>query len=324
MTSNRKISVIIPVKNRAQLIVPTLDNLLAQSLQPYEIIVVDDESTDYLPQVINEYKDRVVFIKNKGKGPGAGRNTGLAIATGDTIQFFDSDDLMTSNKLELQSIALDNSISGMVYSPYFMAYQEENGAWKQKDVVMNYDPFSSKITLRTALIRGWNIITQACLFDTELIKKNKPWNEQLMTHEDYLYLFNLSKFVQMPVHVPGCAVLYRQHNSQLTDSQTKQVEKGQNMLYVLEKMWEEINLFEKKKNVDILILQTRIYECLKYMKSKDIKFEHLNTNRQKLFFAFWRIYQKIGRKLTGSDWQPMHGVNTSKELFSKYLTDIVA
>jgi glycosyltransferase involved in cell wall biosynthesis len=112
------VSVIIPVKNRAELLRKTLDNLLAQSKKPEEIIVVDDHSTDGIQLVIFDYITDCIFLNNKGKGPGAARNLGLSVATGKYIQFFDSDDLMTKNKLEVQAKILLTSDNGAVYCPY--------------------------------------------------------------------------------------------------------------------------------------------------------------------------------------------------------------
>src|SRR4051794_41025426 len=116
-----KVSVIIPVKNRASLLPETLDNILNQSLKPYEIIIINDHSEDDLREVQNRYKNDVTFIDSKGTGPGAARNTGYEISTGDYIQFFDSDDLVTIDKLEEQARLLSSTGSGMAYCPHFKA-----------------------------------------------------------------------------------------------------------------------------------------------------------------------------------------------------------
>src|SRR6478609_5991539 len=116
-----KVTVIIPVKNRAHLLPVTLDNVLGQTLTPYEVIVVDDYSTDNIEAVIKRYSKEVIFTKSKGRGPGGGRNTGLEIATGNVIQFFDSDDLMTKNKLQVQSTVLHKRNVDFVYGPFVKA-----------------------------------------------------------------------------------------------------------------------------------------------------------------------------------------------------------
>ena len=101
------ISIIIPTYNRRHLIGTTIDNLLQQTHPAHEIIVVDDYSTDGTVEWLNTtYGNKLIVLTNKGKGPGAARNTGFQASTGNYIKFFDSDDVMTHNTLEEQLQAL--------------------------------------------------------------------------------------------------------------------------------------------------------------------------------------------------------------------------
>jgi glycosyltransferase involved in cell wall biosynthesis len=87
-------SVIIPTYNRASLIAETLDSVFAQTFSDYEVIVVDDGSTDDTTQVLEAYVDRVRLLRQAtNKGPGAARNLGAAAAQGRYLAFLDSDDL---------------------------------------------------------------------------------------------------------------------------------------------------------------------------------------------------------------------------------------
>lgn len=106
-----KISVIIPTFNRAHTLKETLNSVAAQSYRNWECIVVDDGSTDATEEIIASYlKDqRFQFIKrpeNMQKGACTCRNIGISNATGDYFQFLDSDDLLSSNKFEIQLNAL--------------------------------------------------------------------------------------------------------------------------------------------------------------------------------------------------------------------------
>ncbi|MBC7451834.1 MAG: glycosyltransferase family 2 protein, partial [Cytophagales bacterium] len=182
------ISVIIPVKNRADLISDTLNSILNQSRPPHEIILVDDASTDTLKQVIEPYGERITYLKSRGQGPGAARNTGLAHARGEYIQFFDSDDIMSVNKLEVQASLLENnSDAGFVYGPYVAAREVEH-QWFASDVIMQYFPLSQR-PLQHMIAEGWCAITQSCLFDRKVIEKAGLWREDLMTHEDKEYWY---------------------------------------------------------------------------------------------------------------------------------------
>jgi glycosyltransferase involved in cell wall biosynthesis len=311
-SSSARISVIIPVKNRADLLVLTLDNLLAQTLQPYELIVVDDNSNDRLPEVIQQYKEKVVFLKNKGHGPGAGRNTGIQIATGNYIQFFDSDDLMTLNKLEVQSNLLQKNSAGMVVSPEIPASYID-GQWQMVDAIKQYSPLPPSLSFTDCILRGWNITTQSCMFSADLIKDVGAWNEEVFTHEDYWYLFNVSLLIDKPLHTNQCAVFYRQHTAQLTDNHTKTNQRAENYAKVMR--WIEDSLTHKKIKADFLskqIFSVRLAEACNSVHDTSKKVSKLHN-------IMWRVHQKMGRMQTQTNWQPIHGVTTDTNIFEAYL-----
>jgi glycosyltransferase involved in cell wall biosynthesis len=98
-------SIVIPTYNRANLLCPTLKSVLNQSFTDYEVILVDDGSTDETPQVIeNEFgtDTKLVYIRKKNEERSIARNTGIAQAKGEFIVFFDSDDLM--HPIHLQTL----------------------------------------------------------------------------------------------------------------------------------------------------------------------------------------------------------------------------
>jgi hypothetical protein len=87
------ISVVIPTYNRADLLGETLDAVLAQTLKPAEIIVVDDGSTDSTEAVLARFAPQVQHVRIKNSGELVARNIGLRAATGDLVAFCDSDDV---------------------------------------------------------------------------------------------------------------------------------------------------------------------------------------------------------------------------------------
>ena len=106
MNKKPTVSIIIPTYNRAHLVGRAIESVLNQTYQDFEIIVVDDDSTDNTQKVVNEFqkKDkRIKYIKmNVNKGSAAARNIGIKIARGDYIAFLDSDDEWLPEKLEKQ------------------------------------------------------------------------------------------------------------------------------------------------------------------------------------------------------------------------------
>ena len=101
------ISCIVPVYNGARYVAEALDSILAQTLRPTEIIVVDDGSTDTTAEVVNGYAQDVTYLRQSNAGPASARNRGIAIATGDFLAFLDADDLWHADKLERQIAALN-------------------------------------------------------------------------------------------------------------------------------------------------------------------------------------------------------------------------
>ncbi len=100
------VSVVIPVHNRARLLGRAVDSVLAQTYPHYEIIIVDDGSTDDTPQaaaaLAQAHPDRIRVLAQPNRGPGPAREQGRLAARGEFIQYVDSDDLLDVQKLERQ------------------------------------------------------------------------------------------------------------------------------------------------------------------------------------------------------------------------------
>lgn len=109
-SGKRRVSVVIPTFNRADLLGTALASVLKQSYPAYEIVVVDDCSTDGTRQVVEAFRDgRIRYIRHeRNRGGSAARNTGIRAAIGDYIAFLDDDDEWEPNKIEVQLRALEN------------------------------------------------------------------------------------------------------------------------------------------------------------------------------------------------------------------------
>ena len=115
------VSVVIPTYNAAQYLPESIESVLSQSWQDFEIIIVDDGSTDNTQEVVgafNSIKIRYVRQENSG-GPSRPRNVGIHHARGKYISLFDSDDLMSRNKLaEAVSFLEQYSDLGLVFANF--------------------------------------------------------------------------------------------------------------------------------------------------------------------------------------------------------------
>jgi glycosyltransferase involved in cell wall biosynthesis len=102
-TTPNTITAIIPVHNGERHLAEAIQSVLAQTLPPGEIIVVDDGSTDASAAIAQSFGAPVRVLAQPNLGPAAARNLGLAHATGDLLAFLDADDLWTPNKLARQA-----------------------------------------------------------------------------------------------------------------------------------------------------------------------------------------------------------------------------
>ena len=120
-------STVIPVFNRAELIRPTLDSVLAQEFADQEVIVVDDGSTDDTLKTLASYGGRVRVLQQKNSGPAVARNRGIAEATGKYITILDSDDLWFPWTLATyaEAIATDDAPAFLAGAPAVFTDESE-------------------------------------------------------------------------------------------------------------------------------------------------------------------------------------------------------
>ena len=99
---NPLVSVIIPTYNRGWILKETIDSVLAQDFTDFELIVVDDGSTDNTQGILDSYKEDIIVLQQQNKGVSSARNRGIVSASGQFIAFLDSDDLWLPKKLSTQ------------------------------------------------------------------------------------------------------------------------------------------------------------------------------------------------------------------------------
>ena len=101
------VSVIINTYNSSRFLLRAIDSVLAQTYRDFELIVVDDGSTDDTREAVAPYRDRLTYIHQENKKYSAAKNTGIRASSGDYIAFMDSDDLWLPDKLERQVAVLE-------------------------------------------------------------------------------------------------------------------------------------------------------------------------------------------------------------------------
>lgn len=130
MSGAPRVSVLIPTYNRAALLCEAIDSVLAQSFRDFEIVVVDDGSTDDTLARLAVYGDRVRVLRADHGGPARARNAGFAAARGDYVCILDSDDLYYPHKLALQVEHLDAHPDTVMVYTEFSAF-DADGFWDE-------------------------------------------------------------------------------------------------------------------------------------------------------------------------------------------------
>lgn len=216
-SGNQLVSVIIPVRNRATLIIDTLHSVANQTYRPLEIIVVDDYSTDNTTGIVSEWgkqKQRpnltLSLSMNRGN-PGASqsRNTGLAISRGHYIQFLDSDDLLHPDKLTKQVATLKDSNNDFVWSSSIRF--KEAPDWSQPATIgFGLNSKSMESTIISFIQKGlWR--TESGLYLRSLCESIGGW-QPLAMFQDWEYHIRMICSGATIQHVPGTFSAARQHD----------------------------------------------------------------------------------------------------------------
>lgn len=180
---NHKISIVIPVWNREKLVIRCLDSVLHQTVKPYEIIVVDNNSTDNTLGQVNQwiqqnqnYGIKFKLIEQPVRGACATRQKGLENVEGEFISFFDSDDVMLPNLLErVNKIINSNPEIDII-------------CWKCRITLLDgskrVPPFLSNNIIEAHLIHTL-LRPQGYIVRKNFIEKAGGWNKPLKVWNDY-------------------------------------------------------------------------------------------------------------------------------------------
>lgn len=173
-------TIVVPTYNRADLIAQTLHSLMAQSYAHYEIIVVDDGSTDNTEAVVQPFVgEKLRYVKKQNAERAAARNFGAALAKGDFVNFFDSDDIAFSNHLSIAVSVLNaHPDAAWFHLGYAWAYPDQQ-------VFKEVNQFN-EATLNGIMAYG-NPLSCNGVFVRKDIIQQYPFNEDraLSASEDY-------------------------------------------------------------------------------------------------------------------------------------------
>jgi glycosyltransferase involved in cell wall biosynthesis len=187
-------SIVCPVFNSKEWIHKTLDTVLDQTFRPFELIIVDDGSSDDTPALVVQYlqlKNPIfpcTILRGEHRGPGAARNSGIRAARGDWIAFLDSDDLWAPNKLERVAHAIAKTSDAN-----FFCHHEELAKLDGQRVALNYaGHYNSNRPLPVQLYQRNLFSTSAVVCRRIILLEHGLFDESLMSAQDYELWLRLS------------------------------------------------------------------------------------------------------------------------------------
>jgi glycosyltransferase involved in cell wall biosynthesis len=253
------ISVILPVYNAQKTILLTLESIKKQSYGNYELIIVNDGSTDDSQTLINQFisDNRTLNIKvleKENGGVSSARNMGISEAQGDYFAFIDSDDVWVSNKLEIQCDILANDASiGLLGDNTICA-----GDFSSGGII--------DITFRKLLFKCY-FCTPAVIISRDVVDKVGLFNETQKYSEDYEYWLRIARHFR-------CCLL----NRSLVIIGGNKPTFGHSGLSANLKLMEKYELINyknlyKKKDINLfLYTMTGLLSYLKYIRRRIIVF----------------------------------------------------
>ncbi len=203
-----KVSVVLPTYNRASLLKRAIKSILNQTYQDFEMIIVDDGSTDNTENVVKGFgNEGIRYISHdNNRGAGAARNTGIKVARGRYIAFLDSDNQWLPEKLEKQMQFIQHKTEDVVvYTDYW--------DWENRRHMLSHRKIQKDGDIHDILLEDNFIDTSTVLVSKECLHKAGLFDETLPRYQDWELWIRLSKYYRFvyldeplaKVHfTPGC------------------------------------------------------------------------------------------------------------------------
>jgi glycosyltransferase involved in cell wall biosynthesis len=313
MNTQPLVSIIIPTYNRAHLIEETLDSVMDQTYQNWECIIVDDGSNDNTDEVVGEYvkKDsRFKYFHRPDEhlsGGNGARNYGFKMSHGDYIQWFDSDDLMMPEKLDLKVKKLYENDVDFVFSNFELF-----------DTKRIYNTYSAKITkkniLQSFLIKEIGLATPQPLIKKKVLDNYSIcFNENLRRGQELMYFTKFLYFSRDFLFIDKVLFKYR------IDFKSKDKVDKKRTLYLLEAHVEVFKFLDKKSERKLLIDFFNIRMKKYLLRSlRDDVYTYYNImstliNETKIFRLRFRVLSFFGKILITVNYR---GYNFYKKIFA--------
>lgn len=207
------VSVIIPTYNRAGMLVNAVESVLEQTFRDFELIVVDDGSTDKTGEMIKKYSGKVRYFAKKNGGVASARNLGLKKAGGELVAWLDDDDFFCPQKIEKQVAYFKrHTWAGLAYTGHVTIDVKSHRVSKSYTVPPLFEDCNS---LRKALLRQCFFANSTVMMKRECFDIAGPFDESLGHTVDYDMWLRTAAFYRFGC-VPEVLSGYGWHGKQIS------------------------------------------------------------------------------------------------------------
>jgi glycosyltransferase involved in cell wall biosynthesis len=217
------VSVVMPAYNVAPYISETLDSVFAQTFSDFEVVVVNDGSTDTaeLEQALLPYGQRINYLKQENKGAGAARNAGLRNARGEFVAFLDADDLWLPDYLSEQIKFIKEGDYDFVYADALL-FGESPLAGR---TFMQIAPSDGEVTFQSLISGQCNVITSGVVARTRLVLEAGMFDEGLRNSQDFELWVRLVRRGARASYQRRVLLRYRYHENSLSGDALNQIKR---------------------------------------------------------------------------------------------------
>ncbi|MEZ5319806.1 MAG: glycosyltransferase family 2 protein [Vicinamibacterales bacterium] len=221
------VSVVIPTYNHARFLAEAIDSLLAQDYPRLEVVVVDDGSTDGTGEILESYRDRIVFERQANSGQSAALNRGWALARGEILSYLNSDDVLRPGAVRLAVDAFAAAPDASFVYGDFELIDLDSRVYRTVRTVESAFP---EMVARFITVAG-----PGGFFRASALERAGGWDPHFKQNPDVDFLFRLGLTGRF-VRIPAVMAAFRVHEGSQT-YRVPSIERADEPLVIIERFF---------------------------------------------------------------------------------------
>lgn len=280
---DKLVSIVLPVYNGERFLAESIDSVIAQTYQNWELIIIDDCSSDSSPEIAKRYAEhdsRIRYYRNEHnlKLPKS-LNRGFSLSKGDYLSWTSDDNLYLPEAIEKMVLSLKSEIADFVFASCDLI--DENGNVFETYLVPNASECKSRIL-------GGNIVGACFMYTRKVYMQVGEYNTERFLVEDYDYWLRIISQFKV-TSISDVLYLYRQHSASLTSTKKKEIIRK----VYLDVLLSNYPSFGKLKIIDKYYLYKNLYNLSKNLHSGVVIGFIRYIPFKSYYVAFYRVPQFV-------------------------------